>query len=586
MEHVDSLADRNYAVIIDEAHSSQTGEAAKELRAVLGDTGSETISSEDVLIAQVAGRGKQPNLSFFAFTATPKAKTLQMFGRKVKTSDGDEVYEPSRLYSMRQAIEEGFIVDVLRSYTTYDTFFKIAKASEDNPEVDPGKAKAQIARYVTLHPENLAQRAQIVVDHFQTKTSPKMKGKAKAMVVTSSREHAARFTMALKKYLDDNNLDLGVLVAFSGKVSVDGAEYSESSMNGFSANETARRFDTDDYRIMVVAEKFQTGFDQPLLHTMYVDKVLTGLAAVQTLSRLNRRHDDKEDTFVLDFRNDTDDIAKAFEPYYGKTMAIPTDPNEMGDARMALAGFGVIWLEIPNPVIDALRSKSPDAQAKVYAGLEPALARFAALSEDRQDEFRDALKRYINIYSFMSQVVPYTDQQMEDWDIYSRALRSVLPHVEGSGTIDVSSKIELTHLKVSLAESESDVSLDADERELEVIFGGDGSHFEVEEETLAEIIRQINEQLGRTLTKADQIVFNQMEKDWLENNQLLDQANNNDIENFGLAFAKVFDSSMLDRLTKNEDLVMKILDSAEIKAALEASYVKRVYEALREEKSQ
>jgi type I restriction enzyme R subunit len=582
LEHIEGLPGRSYAVIVDEAHSSQSGEAAKELRAVLGDTETETISSEDLLVARIAGRGKQPNLSFFAFTATPKAKTLQMFGRKAEGPDGEEVYEPFHLYSMKQAIEEGFIMDVLRSYTTYDTFYRIAKASTDDPKVDPAKAKAQIARYVTLHPENLAQRAEIVVEHFRTKTAPRINGNAKAMVVTSSREHAVRFKLALDKYLAEHGIDLGVLVAFSGTVTVNGDEYTESSMNGFPESQTARKFDTDQYRIMVVAEKFQTGFDQPLLHTMYVDKPLSGLAAVQTLSRLNRRHDAKRDTFVLDFRNDTDDIAKAFEPYYGKTMAIPTDPNEMGDARRALAAFGVIWeSEIP-PVVAALSSDASDAQAKVYAGLDSALERFGSLTAEQQDEFRDALKRYINVYSFMSQVVPYTDRQLEDWYVYSRALRSVLPHEAGQGTIDVSSKVELTHLKVALAEDETDVSLDADAGELEVIFG-DGRHFEPDEETLAEIIRQINERLGRTLTKADRIVFEQMEQDWLEDDQLFAQANANDLENFALAFTKVFEASMLARLGKNDDLVMKILDAPEIKEALEAFYVDRVYHSLRED---
>jgi type I restriction enzyme R subunit len=250
-------------------------------------------------------------------------------------------------------------------------------------------------------------------------------------------------------------------------------------------------------------------------------------------------------------------------------MAIPTDPNEMGDARRALAAFGVIWESEILPVVAALSSDAADAQAKVYAGLDSALERFGSLTAEQQDEFRDALKRFINVYSFMSQVVPYTDRQLEDWYVYSRALRSVLPHEAGQGTIDVSSKVELTHLKVALAEDETDVSLDADAGELEVIFG-DGRHFEPDEETLAEIIRQINERLGRTLTKADRIVFEQMEQDWLEDEQLS-------------AFTKVFEASMLARLGKNEDLVMKILDAPEVKAALEAFYVERVYRSLRED---
>lgn len=436
---------------------------------------------------------------------------------------------------------------------------------------------------MTLHAENLAQRASIVVNHFQEKTAKKMKGRAKAMVVTSSREHAVRFKLALDRYLDENGLSIGVLVAFSGKIGVNGDEYTESSMNGASESQTARLFDTDSYRIMIVAEKFQTGFDQPLLHTMYVDKTLSGLAAVQTLSRLNRRHDDKEDTFVLDFQNETDDIRKAFEPYYGRTPAIPTDPNEMHAARSALADSGVIWAnEIP-PVVEALRSDNDKEQAKVYAGLEPALGRFGALRGEQQDEFRDALKRYINLYSFMSQVVPYTDQTMEDWYVYSRALRSVLPREESGGTIDVSSKVQITHLKVSLAEGETDISLDGGDPLTPPL--GDGKQHEVDEETLEEIIRQINERLGRTLTGADKLVFDQMEREWLEDDLLGDQARNSGIENFGLVFTKKFDSSMLDRLSKNEDLVLKILDSPGIKEALQVYYLEKVYRSLRRRRS-
>ncbi len=586
MEHVDALPNRSYAVIIDEAHSSQTGEAAKELRAVLGDDGeeAETVSSEDVVTARIAGRGRQPNLSFFAFTATPKAKTLQMFGHKIVGPDGTEVYAPFHLYSMKQAIEEGFIMDVLRSYTTYDTYYKIAKASEDNPEVDPAKAKAQIARYVTLHPENLAQRARIIVDHFLEKTAAKIEGRAKAMVVASSREHAMRLKIAIDKYLDEIGVDIGVLVALSGSITIDGVDYTESSMNGFPDHQTAHKFDTDDYRIMVVAEKFQTGFDQPLLHTMYVDKPLHGLAAVQTLSRLNRRHPDKHDTFVLDFQNETEEIAEAFEPYYRTTLAIPTDPNAMVDARSALAEFGVIWESEIGPVVAALESDRSKDQAKVYAGLEPALGRFKELGPEDQGEFRDALKRFINVYSFMSQVVSYTDPQLEAWYLFSRALRSVLPRRHGEGTIDVSSKVELTHLRVERDEDEVDISLDEGDL-LEIVLGG-SSYTEAEKETLAEIIRQINERLGRPLTKADQIVFDQMEQEWVEDDQLTQQARANDLENFSLAFAKVFERSMLDRLSKNEDLVMKILDSEELRTSLETLYVERVYRTLRRAESE
>jgi type I restriction enzyme R subunit len=539
MQHVDDLPGRSYAVIIDEAHSSQTGDAAKELRAVLGEGAPETISSEDVLVAQVAGRGHQPNLSFFAFTATPKAKTLEMFGHKT-THDGEEVYEPTHLYSMRQAIEEKFIEDVLKSYTTYDTFYKIEKKSLDNPEVDPGKARTQIARYVRLHEGNLAQRSQIIIDHFTDKTAKKMRGRAKAMVVTSSREHAISFKLALDTNLAEDGSDLGVLVAFSGKIEVKGVEYTESSINGFPESQTARRF--------------------------------------------NRIHPDKQDTFVLDFQNDTDDIRTAFEPYYGKTLAIPTDPNAMGDAKDALEILGAIWEAEILPVVEAVQSDDERAQAMVYGLLEPARARFEALTKEQREEVRDALTRFINIYSFMSQIVTYTDQELENRYIYSRLLAKTLPPRPGDGQIDVSSKVELTHLKVALAEEEQDVSLGEDADPLAVLFGSGKLH-EVDEETLEEIIRQINEALGRTLTKADAILFEQMEETWLGDDALAAQAQNNEFENFSLASAKRFDGDWLDRQTDNEELVLKLINSPMLRDALFAFYAERVYKSLREKRS-
>jgi hypothetical protein len=309
-------------------------------------------------------------------------------------------------------------------------------------------------------------------------------------------------------------------------------------------------------------------------------KLYGASARAKLAKRVARQIDARGTVDVL--RHGIDEQNKGVRAVPRQDDGDPHRPERDGRRPEGAGCFGAIWeSEIP-PVVAALSSDASDAQAKAYAGLDSALERFGALTVEQQDEFRDALKRFINVYSFMSQVVPYTDRQLEDWYVYSRALRSVLPHESGQGTIDVSSKVELTHLKVALAEDETDVSLDADAGELEVIFG-DGRHFEPDEETLAEIIRQINERLGRTLTKADRIVFEQMEQDWLEDDQLFAQANANDLENFALAFTKVFEASMLARLGKNEDLVMKILDAPEIKEALEAFYVDRVYHSLRED---
>ena len=352
-------------VVVDEAHSSQTGDAAHGLRVVLAadlesaereesEEEAKQGDGQDLLARSLAGRGRPENLSFFAFTATPKAKTLELFGTRVDTAEGVR-YRPFHLYSMRQAIEEGFILDTLANYTTYKTYFRIEKAITDDPEYDKTRARAAIARFVTLHPHNLAQRAEIVVEHFRAHAAKKIGGKAKAMVVTSSRLHAVRYKLAIDKYIAEKGYpDVRTIVAFSGKVIDAGDEFTEPGMNAFPESETAQRFAGDDYQVLIVAEKFQTGFDQPLLHTMYVDKVLTGLNAVQTLSRLNRIHPEKSETFVLDFRNELEDIQEAFRPWYERTEAVPTDPNLLYDAHRALWDFDVLREDEIDAAVQAL----------------------------------------------------------------------------------------------------------------------------------------------------------------------------------------------------------------------------------------
>ena len=340
VEKVRDLPTRKYAVIVDEAHSSQGGEATRKMKEVLSARdlaeaaqidGQEFEDEEDEIRRILESRGPQPNLSFFAFTATPKAKTLEVFG--IKGDNGKP--RPFHLYSMRQAIEEGFILDVLKSYTTYETYYRLAKAIEDDPELDKRKAVKAIARFVSLHPHNIAQKTEVMIEHFRQITSKKIGGKAKAMVVTSSRLHAKRYFYEFKKYIGEKGYDwIKVLVAFSGTVKDDDVPegISEPELTGYREKELPGVFGQEEYRILLVAEKYQTGFDQPLLHTMNVDKPLSGVKAVQTLSRINRIHPGKEDTFILDFVNDRDAILKEFQPFYElTTVEQVTDPNHLYD---------------------------------------------------------------------------------------------------------------------------------------------------------------------------------------------------------------------------------------------------------------
>ncbi len=593
LNKVADLPARRYAVVIDEAHSSQTGESARDLRAVLGtdadleqaeaDQAAAEVTAgdgQDQVEVSVAGRGRQDNLSFFAFTATPKAKTLELFGEKHTQPDGTR-YVPFHLYSMRQAIEEGFILDVLANYTTYQTFWRIEKSVADDPEHDPARAKAAIARFVSLHPTNLAQKAEIIVEHFRSHTASKIGGKAKAMVVTSSRLHAVRYKQAIDKYLAEKGYaDMATLVAFSGKVIDGGLDYTEAAMNGHKESETAEQFDTDDYQVLIVAEKFQTGFDQPLLHTMYVDKVLTGLNAVQTLNRLNRIHPEKADTFVLDFRNDTEDIRKAFAPWFERTEAIPTDPNLLWDTHRELFANPVIHQdEIPEAVAELLRKRA-DNHAAIHAALDPALARYQALTEDEQDEFLDVLGRFVSLYGFISQIVDFTDAAMErDW-IYAKALQARLPRRAGE-SIDVSSEVMLTHLRTQKM-SEGAATLEAGEGDVQAIFSGKGKQHEPDPETLSTIIEALNERFGMNLNERDQLLFDQFEQTWVSDPEVAAQARNNEFANFRLVFDRMFLDTVIGRMDDNEAIFKKVLDDPEFQQALMDLYAVRVYRQLRQ----
>jgi type I restriction enzyme R subunit len=600
LDKIAEVPKRRYAVVIDEAHSSQSGDAAKDLRAALskGQEDSEAAlaaaeaaeaaeeaargDGADQVAVSVAGRGRQTNISFFAFTATPKAKTLELFGRRESTPEGDR-YVPFHLYSMRQAIEEGFILDVLANYTTYKTYWKIEKAIIDDPEHDKARAKAAIARFVSLHPTNLAQKAEIIVEHFRQHTAPRIGGQAKAMVVTSSRLHAVRYKESIDRYIASKGYsDIAALVAFSGKVIEGGDSFTESGMNAFPESETAERFDTDDYQVLIVAEKFQTGFDQPLLHTMYVDKPLTGLNAVQTLSRLNRIHPAKTDTFVLDFRNETEDIQKAFTPWFERTEAIPTDPNVLWDNHRDLMAHAVIHAdEIPAAVAELLAGKNVANHDKVYARLDPALARFENLDEDDQDEFRDLLGRFVSLYGFVAQIVDFTDVNLERDYVYSRALQFRLPGQEVE-SIDIGSEVALTHLRTEQTGS-GKASLTDGDGTVTAIFSGKGKQHDPEHETLSKIIDALNERFGLNLDEEDQLLFDQFEETWVADPEVAAQARNNEFDNFRLVFDRMFMGTVVGRMDDNEAIFKRILDDPDFQQTLMDLYAMRVYRRLRGE---
>ncbi|MDA8034362.1 MAG: type I restriction endonuclease subunit R, partial [Actinomycetota bacterium] len=523
-------------------------------------------------------------------------------------------FQPFHLYSMRQAIEEGFILDVLASYVTYQTYWRIEKAVAEDPAYEGPKARRAIARFVSLHPSNLAQKAEIVVEHFRAHSAQKIGGRAKAMVVTSSRLHAIRYKQAIDAYLQKKGYgDLAALVAFSGRV-IDEHQlsYTETQMNGFPESETAERFGGDDYQVLIVAEKFQTGFDQPLLHSMYVDKVLVGLNAVQTLSRLNRTCDGKTDTFVLDFRNDAEDIVEAFEPYYGRTVAPPTDPNLLYDTRSRLDEFDVLRPDevestvaallaakpsptsrrpapaagpgtgpVPGPSTGSSSAEASGLHGQVYAGLDPAVERFKALSEEDQLSFKDALDKFVRTYAFLSQVVSFSDVKLERDYTYCRALALKLRDQASIERLDLGDEVELTHLRTELT-FEGTLSLDAETGEVQTIFGeGRGRENAPELEPLSQIVDELNQRFGLNLSERDQLLFDQFEETWLADPDVVAQASANSLEHFRLVFDDRFMGTVVSRMDDNEAIFKKILDDEEFRQVLMDLFAGRVYRRAR-----
>ncbi len=630
------LKGKRFAVIVDEAHSSQSGESAKDLKAVLGadahvvgsgGTVDEAIwdaaekydaaieasaDAQDALTDSLAAlrasavtRGMQDNLSFFAFTATPKAKTLELFGERVPDPAMASGYrlEPFHLYSMRQAIEEGFILDVLANYVTYSTYFRLANGlSSTDPEVDKGKANAALARFVALHPSNLAQKSEIIVEHFRTVTRKEIGGLAKAMVVTRSRLHAVRYKQSIEAYIAEKGYrDLHALVAFSGKVQdpdVPGKEYTEPSMNlrdgrPIPESQTAKRFQgspddgfpVGDYQVLIVAEKYQTGFDEPLLHSMYVDKKLDGVKAVQTLSRLNRTAPGKEGTFVLDFANKAEDIQEAFKPFYETSWTEPTDPNVLFTLKQRIMDAGVIDPAEMRDMVAALVASEKDAHAALYAKTDPAVERYLAIPglDDRED-FRTALRDYVRTYAFLGQVVPFTSPDLEELFYYGKVLVSRLPKtVDEDGEVDISDSAVLTHIRTQMS-GEHDLALSEGDGEGVPGMSGDGSGVQTVKDKvrLSTLIDLLNDRFGTEFTEIDQVLWNQQVAAAAADPELIEVAKGNTEENFGFVFDPNFGNIIIDRQAANDELFRMFFDKPEFREVLTGWARSQVYNAIQD----
>jgi len=595
IEKVGELEKRKYAVIIDEAHSSSAGENMASLREVLSANSLEEAAKldaelegkeydpEEEILKTIKKRGKQPNISFFAFTATPKAKTLEMFGTKGE----DGLPHPFHLYSMRQAIEEGFILDVLRNYVTYETYFKLAKKIEDDPAFDKAKATKALTRYVSLHPHNIAQKTEIMVEHFRNVTRHKIGGRAKAMVVTSSRLHAVRYKLAFDEYIKKKGYkDMKTLVAFTGTVKDDGLEYTESSMNKFKESELPERFATDEYQVLLVAEKYQTGFDQPLLHTMYVDKKLSGVKAVQTLSRLNRTCPGKEDTFILDFVNKAEDIQEAFKPYYHATIVEEvTEPNLLYDIQNQLHAYGV-YLKDELDRFNAIYFKPKDKKtsrdrAILNHLIDAAVERFKKMEDKWKQDFTSQGTKFIRLYSFILQITPFEDVELHKLYVYLTYLLKKLPREKGS-SIHLADEVALEYYTIKKT-FEGSVSLTPDYENVPVApvkFAGTTIK-EEQKEYLSTIIERLNKRFGTNFTKADQLSVEQIKEDFAADEDLVQKAKTNTIEDFKLAFEKVFINKVVDRMDQNKAFFTRVLDDEQFRIALMEYMLVETYQKLR-----
>ena len=508
-----------------------------------------------------------------------------MFG----TDDSEGKPQPFHLYSMRQAIEEGFILDVLQNYTTYKTFYKLAKAIEDDPELDRKKATQAIARYVSLHPHNLAQKTQVMVEHFRNFTCKRIGGRAKAMVVTRSRLHAVRYKREFDRYLDEKGYTtIRALVAFSGTVKDGGLEYTEAGMNGFGEKELPRQFDTAEYQLLIVAEKYQTGFDQPLLHTMYVDRKLEGLQAVQTLSRLNRTCAGKEDTFVLDFVNEAAEIKESFKPYYEKTeVEERVDPNLLYTLKHKLDAFQIYWAQeiedFAKVFFKPLEKQRETDKGLLHKCIDPAVTRFQGESEERQTDFRHQLGTYLRLYSFMSQLVDFKDPDLEKLYAYGRLLITKLKIDDGGGPLFIDDDVKLSYYRLTKTH-EGSAGLDAGDST--TVSGptqvGTGRPKPEDIAALSEIVDVLNDRFGTDFTEEDQLFFDQIVGDLKKDEELGDQARNNTEDQFKLAFDPKGMAAVLARMERNENISNQFMSNEQLRSMALELMMQQVYEHFQE----
>lgn len=568
-----------FALILDEAHSSQGGEASKEMRQTLReDEDDDTISPAEMAAEDQKSRGKLKHLSTFAFTATPKHRTLELFGMDNPDYTGgggsDEPKKiPFDLYSMRQAIEEGFILNVLNNYVSYHTSWTLTKKIKEDPSYDPNKASRLLTRFVAEDPKTIREKVEVICEHLQAKVLDEINGRGRAMLVTSSRQNAVTFKRIVDQYIDQQGFKWKAIVAFSGTVKDEdtgkddgaGKEYTETALNGFPDSQTAAKFETEPYRLLIVANKYQTGFDQPLLHTMYVDKTLSGVAAVQTLSRLNRTMKDKDSTCVLDFvSGNPERVKEAFSRYYGQTsLKDTTDPNDLYKIESKLKQQGFFFdadLQAFSKVFYVARP----SQDKVYAALGPIVERVESASLDAQKQFRRNLGKYVDLYAFLGQIIPFTDVDLEQLFQFCRHLLRLVPVQPEDQPRELKRYVEVD--TINLRKSKVEVYPEQDKGTLEV--KEDGGSGEPPgpplPEPLSEILKRLNERFGTDITgPAAEEFLGSLEQKLDEDAGLAASFEVNTAENARLTFDNKVRDHVQDMIDTNFKFYKQINDKPE-----------------------
>ena len=582
------IGDSKYAIVIDEAHSSQTGNTAKKMKEILGNQEEilehlakqqeeldkeEEKEYESEIHKELASHGKHKNLSYFAFTATPKAKTLELFG----TKDKEGHFKPFHIYSMRQAIEEGFILDVLQNYTTYQQYYQIAqKYGAKDKELESTMASRAITKFKNLHPYSISQKTRIMLEHFMDVTQEKIGGKAKAMLVSSSRLSAVKYFYEFKKQIKEKKLPIDVLVAFSGEVIEKGEEYTEEKLNtdkkGNSIKENAlvENFHSDDFQILIVAEKYQTGFDEPLLHTMFVDKALNSVKAVQTLSRLNRTMQGKNDTFVLDFVNEQDDIFRAFQPFYeGIELTEETDPNLLYQFENEIREFDILKDEEIEQFAKKFHQKSDLSLAKLSGIIKPAIDRYERIEgESRKDEFKGKIRGFNNLYGFVTQVCRMFDKNLHKFSIFCKYLAKVLPR-DSQEKVNLDDELLLEYYKIQKS-SEGKIALKGDSvAQVSPQTATECGTSEKVKEKLSEILARFNQKWGTNFTEMDKVI-EQIVGDFELDKHIMGAIKRKDYSNAEGLYNRDFKKVVASRYEKNQDFFEKLFADGQALSELQS----------------